>query len=52
MHPLPCDLAPGWYKLLYRADLGGDLPLQEGETTFVIAPERGDAVASAETAPE
>lgn len=52
VHPLPCDLAPGWYKLLYRADFGGDLPLQEGETTFVVSPDRGDAVASAETPPE
>jgi hypothetical protein len=49
VHALPCDLAPGWYKLLYQADLGDDLPLQEGETTFVIAPNTTDAVASAES---
>jgi hypothetical protein len=51
LHPLPCDLPPGWYRLLYRADVGADLPVQEGETTFVIAPDRGDVVAAAEASP-
>ncbi|MGH2571742.1 MAG: hypothetical protein ACRDGR_10975 [bacterium] len=48
LHPLPCDLPPGWYRLLYRADVGANLPIQEGETTFVIAPSRGETIASAE----
>jgi hypothetical protein len=48
LHPLSCDLPPGWYRLLYRADVGADLPIQEGETTFVVAPERGETVAAAE----
>jgi hypothetical protein len=50
VHVLPCDLAPGWYQLIYRADVGKDLPLQEGETTFVISPNDGDALASTEPA--
>jgi len=49
VHALPCDLEPGWYKLLYRAELGDDVPVQEGETSFVIAPNRGDTVASLPT---
>ena len=38
-HPVACDLESGWYRLTYRADLGEDLPLFEGETTFVVPPE-------------
>lgn len=48
VHPLACDLAPGWYQLVYRADVGENLPLQEGETTFVVSPNDGDALASTE----
>ena len=33
---LPCDLPEGTYSLLYRADVGSDLPLLEGETSFTV----------------
>jgi hypothetical protein len=33
---LPCELPAGTYSLLYRADLGEDLPLLEGETRFTV----------------
>jgi hypothetical protein len=32
---LPGPLGPGRYKLVYRADVGDSLPIQEGETEFL-----------------
>ncbi|GJM44492.1 MAG: hypothetical protein DHS20C21_13340 [Gemmatimonadota bacterium] len=46
---LPCRLPQGRYSLVYRADLGTDLPVLEGQTTFEIpANGSGPAIATAE----
>ncbi|MCA9752232.1 MAG: hypothetical protein KC591_08590 [Gemmatimonadetes bacterium] len=44
---LPCDLPAGTYSLLYRADVGAEHPVLEGETSFVVSPE-GTIVAAGE----
>ncbi len=33
---LPCDLGPGRYRLVYRAETEDDQPVLEGETEFVL----------------
>jgi hypothetical protein len=35
-HDLPCELPPGRYRVVYRAEIGESLPILEGEREFMV----------------